>query len=376
MLHPTTGWMPRPRLSLFQVSKSISPRRRRNRQHSELIAKLPSTIIKEALLTILAIGSPPAWTPPVEDSQLKPDSGDVFRDINAAHYPSYPTEPALRSILALQPGFDLQSVDVVGCGSTIGNLLRFAGSKTKPFRFDIDVVGDTVFFVRRENSPTEVIKDVRGYGHTFPENYTSWEAETRGSISHQRIIQYEFGGLRFLVRSETDGYIRDPNSATIKTSADQSSLEEVLTTMAMADSTPSPGQKLQLKSQGRIIPQEQIFDIKTRAQQNIFDMEEILPRLWVNQTSKFLLAYHRYGMFDNPEVDDVRQLVLNWQKVNSGLLGRFHAVIKRIVDVVRDSEEQQVEASWDGQGPLLITKQIGEGRRALPSELHHHWEVQ
>lgn len=70
------------------------------------------------------------------------------------------------------------------------------GSKTKPFRFDVDLIGDTVFFVRRENSPTGVIKDVRGYGHTFPEKYyTSWEAETRGSISHQRIIQYEFGGL-------------------------------------------------------------------------------------------------------------------------------------------------------------------------------------
>jgi hypothetical protein len=49
------------------------------------------------------------------------------------------------------------------------------------------VIGDTVF-VRREKSPTQVIKDVRGYGHTFPENYTSWDAETRGSISPQRII--------------------------------------------------------------------------------------------------------------------------------------------------------------------------------------------
>jgi hypothetical protein len=38
------------------------------------------------------------------------------------------------------------------------------------------------------------------------------------------------------------------------------------------------------------------------------------------------------------------------------------------VDVIRDSEDQQCEVSWDGQGPLLITKQIGPVRRALPSE--------
>jgi hypothetical protein len=40
----------------------------------------------------IAIGSPPAWTSPVEDSQLKPGIGDIFRDINAAHYPSWAEE--------------------------------------------------------------------------------------------------------------------------------------------------------------------------------------------------------------------------------------------------------------------------------------------
>ena len=138
-----------------------------------------------------------------------------------------------------------------------------------------------------------------------------------------KIIHY--GRPKLAVPSLTSGSfnIRDPNSAAIKTSADQASLEEVLTTMAVADSTPSPGQKLQLKSQGRIAPQEQIFDIKTRAQQNIFDMEEILPRLWVNQTSKFLFAYHRYGMFDNPGVDDVRQLVVNCRRIILAFWGGF-----------------------------------------------------
>lgn len=298
-----------------------------------------------------------------------------FRDIMAARYPSYPMEPTVRSIIALRPNFDLHSVDLVGCGSTIGNLLRFAGSQTKRFRFDVDVVGDTIFFVRRENSPTELIKDVRGYGHTFPEGYTTWDSDARRSVSHQRIIRYEFGGLRFLVRTETDGYVRDPRDhQIIKLLASQAPLEDAIRRVSMSSSSPSASLQLQLKMQGRKVPQEQIFDIKTRAQQNIFDMEEILPRLWLNQTSKFLLAYHRYGLFDQPKVKDVRQLVLNWQKDNPGLLGRFHAVLRRIVDVVRDSDEQQLDVSWDGQGPLLISKQVGKGRRALPSDLRGLWD--
>lgn len=141
---------------------------------------------------ILVPGSPPAWTPPETDPQLKPSSEDVFRDINAARYASYPLEPTFRSLQAMQPRYDLQAVDIVGCGSTIGNLLRFAGSESKTFRFDVDFIGNTVLFVRKESSPTELITDLRGYGHTFTEAYTTWDSEVRSSCSHQRIIHYEF----------------------------------------------------------------------------------------------------------------------------------------------------------------------------------------
>ncbi|CZR70279.1 uncharacterized protein PAC_20181 [Phialocephala subalpina] len=322
---------------------------------------------------ILVPGSPPAWTPPAIDPQLKPDSEDVFRDINAARYASYPLEPTFRSLQAMQPHYDLQAVDIVGCGSTFGNLLRFAGSESKTFRFDVDVIRDTVLFVRKESSPAELITDLRGYGHTFPEAYTTWDYEVRNSCSHQRIIQYEFGGLKFLVRTETDGYVKEADAKAPSTS--QLSLDDALGTMAMSFIEASQDPQLQLKTQGMRVRQDQIFDIKTRASYKPFDMNEILPRLWVNQTSKFLIAYHQSGLFDKPKVQDVRQDVIRWENSNSALLARFHALVKRIVDVVRDSDQQQCEVSWDGQGPLCVTKKIGEGRRALPSDLVHLFEV-
>jgi hypothetical protein len=323
------------------------------------------------------VGSPPAWTPPVEDTQLKPDSEDVFRDINAARHSSYPLEPVFRALKAMQPQFDLQSVDIVGCGSTIGNLLRFAGSQSKPFRFDVDIVGDTVLFVRRESSPTALITDLRGYGHTFPEAYTTWDSDVRNSCSHQRIVHYEFGGLKFLVRSETDGYVKDPDldkSNTLEPT-EPLSLDDALGSVSLGPTFVDPGHELQVRLQGTKVPQSQIFDLKTRASSNLFDMDEILPRLWVNQTSKFLIAYHKFGAFNNPQVEDVRQRILGWESHNSALLARFHAIVKRIVDVVRDSEDQQCEVSWDGQGPLHITKQVGEGRRALPSHVMQSFEA-
>jgi hypothetical protein len=80
--------------------------------------------------------------------------------------------------------FDLSSLDIVGCGSTLSNLLRFCGGLDKDFRFNVDLVGDTIFLIRKESSLTALISDIRGYGHTFPEAYTIWELEVKGSASH------------------------------------------------------------------------------------------------------------------------------------------------------------------------------------------------
>ncbi|KAI9742869.1 MAG: hypothetical protein M1818_003598 [Claussenomyces sp. TS43310] len=320
---------------------------------------------------ILVPGSPPTWTPPVGKQQLQPDRGDVFRDINSAKHPTFPMEPAVRAIFAMQPDFDLGQVDVMACGSTMGNLLRFARSDSKPFTFDVDCINDTVFFIRKERSPTELITDLRGYGHTFPEAYTTWEKEVRHSCSHQRIVEYDFSGLHFVIRSETDGYVGGnlTGTATKGDFAIEDALERMAVATANGNARPPVDNKLVLKMQGTKVPQDQIFDIKTRSKQTNFSMNDILPRLWINQTSKFLLAYHERGLFDAPQVMDIQQEVLEWQNDNAEILARFHELIKRVVDVVRDSADQRVEVSWDGQGPLIISTQLGDEKRVLPTDL-------
>lgn len=152
-----------------------------------------------------------------------------------------------------------------------------------------------MLFARKEGSPTELITDLRGYGHTFPEAYMTWDFDVRNSCSHQRIIQYEFGGLKFLVRTETDGFVKEADAkapSSVANSTSQLSLDDVLGTIAVSSTEVSQDEQLQLKAQGMRVRQDQIFDIKTRASYKPFDMNEILPRLWVNQTSKFLIAYY------------------------------------------------------------------------------------
>jgi len=270
----------------------------------------------------------------------------------------------------MRPDFDLASVDIFGCGHTLGYLLKAARSEPTPFRFDVDVVGDVVFFVRKGSSPTERITDLRGYGFRFPSVYTTWDYDVRDSASHQRTISYNLGGLQILLRSGTDGYLPARGSAPALVPGVNSPLEDAISTLEVGSIDPSGSRdELHMEKAGSMVPQSMIFDIKTRAGLNSIDMKDVLPGLWLNQTPNFLVAYHQFGLFRRPQVRNIREDILDWEKENSHLLATFHAILKRIVDVVRDSEKQQCEVSWGGTGELLITEQIGDGRRALPSDL-------
>ena len=95
--------------------------------------------------TITVPGRPPLWTPLNGSQQLQQDKGDYFRDPNAARFPSYPTEPAVRAVLTTEPDYPTSELDIFACGSTLGNLSRFVRGNDKPFRFNVEVIGETVF---------------------------------------------------------------------------------------------------------------------------------------------------------------------------------------------------------------------------------------
>jgi hypothetical protein len=262
-------------------------------------------------------------------------------------YPEYPMAPVVRAIIETNPEFNSASTDLFACGSTLGNLLRFARGVDKAFRFNIEVVGETVFFVRKENDPKEVIKDVRGYGHTFPEAYTTWEQSVKGSETHQRIIRYEFGGLECLVRFESDGYIETPgavNDATHSESAkDPDDLLAALQDTSISrpsDFMISTHDALTVKQGGTTVLQDVIFDLKTRSgkYKKDIDMSDIHPALWIKQISNFVVAYHNgAGLFEDIRVQNVKNDVQAWAKDNELLnsLGVTQASCSRCIALER-----------------------------------------
>lgn len=255
------------------------------------------------------------------------------------------------------------------------------------FRFNAEFIGDSVFFIRKENSPMEVIEGLYGYGHAFPEAYTNWEADVRGSVSHQRIIKYSFGGLNFLIRSESDGYLpkspqgESPASAKVRsTPANPESKIDINTllsasSLAQVQTEPVFDDNIEIRHGGRKVPQDAVFDVKTRSTRNLIDMPgEILPRLWVNQTPNFILGYHTRGYFEDVQVKDIRQDIRDWEKDNERYLDHFNSLVHCIINIARKSGSGYgLEVSRKEDGPIQVRRLLDTDWHALSSDLRQKW---
>ncbi|KAB8232588.1 uncharacterized protein BDW43DRAFT_311973 [Aspergillus alliaceus] len=337
--------------------------------------------------TIMIPGKPPAWTPLTEPTKLKEDAGLYFRDQNAARYPSHPFQPAIEAIFERYPDFPTADIDIVGCGSTLGNLLRFTSNIDKKFRFVVQCVGKTVFFIRRENSPTQTIPNVRGYGHAFPEVYTTWDAEVKGSESHQRVIQYSLGGLNCVVRFEADGYHPDliPQKDQVKNTItsdsakeDEKSVDQPLS--AFNDNSVSSyhltDKALTKEIGGGYIPQAAIFDLKTRSirrkDQDV--LGEQLPRLWISQIPNIVLAFHRFGVFEEIQTTDAREMIKNWETEEEDNLRRLVALLNMLTAFARGQPDGRLEVFHDEGSSVLELRVVGDNvSNALPEEVEDRW---
>ncbi|KAI1470407.1 uncharacterized protein F4812DRAFT_263901 [Daldinia caldariorum] len=311
---------------------------------------------------IIVPGEPATWTPPQLPSQLPGDRGDYLRDHNGARFPDHPMLPSVYSLVSLNKEFDTSKIDIMGCASSLGDILRFVRSVDLTFRFDVEMIGDTLFMVR--NCRDQVIPDVRGYGHSFLDSFTSYESKVQETKSHQRIISYSFSGLNCLVRFECDGYLANGKDdfATTVTELDDLDLAE------------SPA----IETAGKIIPQQSIIEIKTRSKARSqtgapVDMNEQLPRLWLRQIPYFITAYHLTGNFEDVQEKAIQQELLDWENSHQSELQRFASILRQLIVEVKRAGHLKLELCRTGSGPLELREQGGKPREVLPSDWRDMW---
>ncbi|KIW22050.1 uncharacterized protein PV07_12555 [Cladophialophora immunda] len=340
--------------------------------------------LDNASRTIVVPGAPPKWLPPATLQRLREDSGQYYRDPNAARYPRWPLAPAVQSIYALDLNFPSREIDIFCCASIWGSLLASVRGEDRTFRFGMHRIANTVFLVRKPNHPQELIENVRGYGHTFPEAYTVWPAIVKGSASHQRIIRYQFGELHCLLRFEGDGYLEDQVPEDVKRllnnkpTGSGASVDDQLGRMNMAErkGTEHLDDDLVVRLAGTPVPQRAIFDLKTRSSgsAHTVESENFLSRLWTNQTPNFILARHRRGVFHDIDIDivDAQDRVQRWERDNCQSMRLLHTLLKTLVSISPEEKWSRLEIRRTGHGNMELWSETNEWA-ALPQEMQKMW---
>ncbi|KAM3512434.1 hypothetical protein MY11210_003924 [Beauveria gryllotalpidicola] len=340
---------------------------------------------------IIVPGMPPKWTPLDKPRKLKHDAGIYYRDRNAAHYPDNPLEPTVEAIMKMNPSVDdammVRNIDIFGCGSTLGELLRFVRGTQVTFRILVERLGKTVHLIRREKSPLETFPNSNGYGHTFPESYTTWDACSRGSSLHQRVVQYQFGGLSCLVRFQGDGYLPDKVGERVKKGArsrrDQelNTPEDLASLLSISGTAPhSSKSALNISEAGCLVPQGALFELKTRSMKRK-DYEDAiiageLPRLWIRQVSTLILAYHVFGYFRDIQIRDVRAEVAEWEETHREELASFAKLLKRIVDISSELQDGRMEITCkEGDDGLCFRTQTADVKPAFSKATESRWKA-
>jgi hypothetical protein len=335
--------------------------------------------IEAASPTIAVPGSPALWSPPKAPRRLQKDFGLVYIAQNAARHPASPLEPLFRALYITHPSFDISSIDVVTDRNNIRKLLQFVnpGSsrhKLETFTINIEVTKTTAILCRAETATHDFIgrHEFKGFGHEFEKAYTT--SQVSGSTGHHRIISYRFGDLNFIVRHETDGYVDTSTriSPSSRKEPENDILSSMLGSLSLSPTNPPPGAVLAVKEEGQVVPLEATLEIKTRVSHKPLEFQEVAPQLWVSQTPKLVRAYHKKGMFQGPEVEDVAAQIEKWEKDNQNDLRKLAALINKILKVVKGGGGN-ASVKYDDKGDNLVVSKV-DRKKVLPKDLYSKWD--
>ncbi|KAI0642899.1 hypothetical protein C8Q79DRAFT_1012907 [Trametes meyenii] len=348
--------------------------------------------VEEEAPTIIVPGSPPVWQERALPYHVPYDKGIRMIDQNGFRMgPASCLLPLFRAvdIVAEDNGdtsHEWSDVDVVTDRNGLRKLIRWlnhSGSDhdepPREFRIDLQLGGNkTVLMHRWEKRTREIAAPPKsGCGISFERETTSpAQGCTRGT-GHHRIVKYDFGGLKMVVRFEVDACTApQPTSttATRRASATASqapprrstdndapnvdSLAEVLAGLGVSstavDPTPSPNTAASMVSvirAGTQVPQDAIVELVTRADRFVhqFDWEEKYPQLLLSYTPHLFLGIHNRGLFDRVEKYSLGGAELRHVESDPNIQATF----RRLVSVLRTIQNLVKEHGKRGRLTLV-----------------------
>ncbi|KAL5519749.1 hypothetical protein ACEPAG_1409 [Sanghuangporus baumii] len=295
--------------------------------------------------TIFVPGCPPIWQNRPTPFRLERDSGVSFIDQNTYRVPQYPLLPLVLAVDHLSPDFDFSSIDIVTDRNNLRKLLRWInGTISLDFRIDLQLSGSTVLFTRYESTKVEVESGRLGFGRNFEQYTTKRLAGCESSTGHHRIITYDYGRLKLLVRFEVDACLHNDTATQDRRDRPEAmrsipgdSLQGILA--ALGKMSIRSDDKIKIISRGVLVPQSSLIELGTKSARGMelegIDWQEYFPQLLLSQTPHHHLGVHEKGYFRRIDARALNDSVLSVQQQRQQpAFDKLHILLQKIKELV------------------------------------------
>ncbi|CZR66244.1 uncharacterized protein PAC_16145 [Phialocephala subalpina] len=224
--------------------------------------------------TIFVPGIPARWNPQLSPYQLSKECEQNRFEESSEEKKSQARMPCWTPLFAalqvMQPTYSLRSLSLVIEQNSLRRLFEFvagkSGKNTEDWRIDVELSNEAMFltsFVR--HSLTGSCNS--GYTRLFEKGFLRLEDENvPESLGHHRIVEYDIGGMRWVVRFEVDGYFHEHNPVTTDRAEAEKVLSLAMSTTSLGDILPDIGmfESIKVIHKGRMVAPDALIEVKTK----------------------------------------------------------------------------------------------------------------
>lgn len=243
----------------------------------------------------------------------------------------------------MQPTYSLVPIFLAVERNSLRKLLDFASGRSGgSWKVAAEMVNETLFLTRWERNQQTFLTgtcmpaDKAGYGHSFEDTVLKPEKDIEGSCAHHRIVEYEIGGMKWVVRFEADGYLGAPGGVVSEETTPGKSLADSLTFMKLdvnADTdVPEVAEGIRLIQKGHLVPDASIIEAKCRGAKG--KAAQTMGQCWFSQTNHVFIGRQDHGNIQEIEEINMTTAFEDWKQENQENLRRLVKLIVEIKDMV------------------------------------------
>ncbi|KAJ8503210.1 hypothetical protein ONZ45_g11065 [Pleurotus djamor] len=268
--------------------------------------------IDNEIPSILVPGLPKEWISKRMPFTLERDVGVMIADQNNHRSLGRPLLPLVIAVNTRhgmdsatdRPIYNWPSVDIITGARSLRRLHRWINDIPGPpadadFRIDLQLAGEKTVLM---NWFSENVKQMAsfGFGHGFEAATTksTSDCELGTNAGHYRICQYDFGGLKMVVRCEVDAYLPHGTKTSVNELADSLAEVNIRASPRSEDATFVSGIAV-YPSGSWSLPQSSIVEITTRSFWNYQNLNwsDVYPQIYLSQTPHLFIGLHHRGTF-------------------------------------------------------------------------------